>query len=195
MAQTKILVDTNAYFHLAQNIHPLLCNPFGAKDFTLYAHSELKEELRSVTRVKGKFSWVKEKQYQHALGRSVTIPKKLRPDIEVNYKHMWQHALEVFHDPNGKGPSEVDTRILATALALNIAVVTDDKDMIQLGKDFEVAQMTSLQLMKLMLDEGLIDIKKVELIVDQWQYDGETPHGNWQNEYEQLFEQKPPKFT
>jgi len=194
MPQTKILVDTNAYFHLAQNIHPLLCKSFGAKDFTLYAHSDLKNELRSVTRVKGKFTWVKEEKYQEALGRSVTIPKKLLPEIEFNCNYMWQHALDEFHDPNGKGPSEVDTRILATALALDIAVVTDDRDMIQLGNDFEVQQMTSLGLMKLMFDEEHINIEKVECIVEQWQYDEETPHRDWRNEYELLFGQKPPIF-
>lgn len=194
MAQTKILVDTNAYFHLAQNIHPLLCTPFGAKDYTLYAHTELNNELKGVIRVKGKFSWVKEEKYKEARGRSVTIPKKLKAEIEQNYSYMWEHALEEFHDQYDKGPSEVDTRILATALALDITVVTDDKDMTQLGKDFEVKLMTCLELMKLMLNEGHIKMEKIEQVAEQWQYDGETPHAKWISEYRKLFGQDPPVY-
>ena len=36
MAQKRIVVDSNSYFRLAQNIHPLLCQPFGQEDLTLY---------------------------------------------------------------------------------------------------------------------------------------------------------------
>jgi hypothetical protein len=38
MAQTKILIDTNSYFRLAQNLHPLLKTPFGKAEYTIYAH-------------------------------------------------------------------------------------------------------------------------------------------------------------
>lgn len=195
MAQTKILVDTNSYFRLAQNIHPLLCKPFGKEKYTLYAHADLNTELRGVNRVKSKFSWVKEKKYKEARGRSVTISKKVKDEIDQNYDYMWQHALDEFHDPNGKRPGEVDTRILATALALDLYVVTDDQDMIQLGQDFEVKQMTSLALMKLMLDEEHINLEKIEQVVEQWQYDNETPHRNWKKEYKKLFEENPPIYN
>ncbi len=45
MAQTKILLDSNSYFRLAQNLHPLLCQPFGSADFTLYIHADLNAEF------------------------------------------------------------------------------------------------------------------------------------------------------
>ena len=44
MAQTKILLDTNSYHRLAENLHPLLFVPYGDENFTLYAHKDLRDE-------------------------------------------------------------------------------------------------------------------------------------------------------
>ena len=44
MAQTKILFDSNAYFRLAQSIHPLLQVEFGKEDYCLYVIKELQVE-------------------------------------------------------------------------------------------------------------------------------------------------------
>lgn len=194
MAQTKILVDTNAYFRLAQNIHPLLCSPFGDAEHTLYIHADLNSELRGVSRIKSKLEWVAETKYRENRKRSVSLSAQNKKDIQANYDYMWEYSLEEFHQPNGKGPGETDTLILATALALDVYVVTDDQDMIQLAADFEVKQMTSLGLMKLMLDANHIGIEKVEQVAEQWQYDGETPYQYWKAEYKLLFGKAPPKF-
>ena len=55
MAQKKIIVDSNSYFRLAQNIHPLLCQPFGNDQLTLYIHADLNNEFRRSPRLKNKF--------------------------------------------------------------------------------------------------------------------------------------------
>ncbi len=47
MAQSKILVDTNAYLRLAKTIRPLLFMPFGENEYCLYILPELNEELKS----------------------------------------------------------------------------------------------------------------------------------------------------
>jgi hypothetical protein len=73
--------------------------------------------------------------------------------------------------------------------------VTDDQDMKILADDFEVKHMTSLMLMKLMLDENHIDIDKVSQVVQQWQYDNDTPHKKWKDEYEELFGHSPSIFS
>ena len=46
MPQTKILLDTNTYLRLAQSIHPLLGNPCGKENYTLYIHKEIDIELK-----------------------------------------------------------------------------------------------------------------------------------------------------
>lgn len=194
MAQTKILIDTNSYYRLAQNLHPLMCSPFGDQDYTIYAHKDLNAELRHVSHLKSKckLRWVYETRYLDNRRRSVTIPANKQDDIDRNYKYMWQTSLSDFYDIDGKGPSDVDTLILATALALDIYVITDDQDMIKLAKEYEVKQMTSMGLLKLMLDEGRIDYEKVTMVVEQWQYDNDIPHKNWKKEYKTLFKKEPP---
>lgn len=192
MAQTKILVDSNSYFRLAQNIHPLLCVPFGKKNVTLYVHSELNKEFRSNSRLQNKFHWVSDSEYVNNRTRSISLSNQQKQDIEDTFDYMWQYAKEAFHQTRGKGPAPVDTRILATALVLGIQVVTDDQDMIELAEEYGVKQLTSLALMKLMLDEGRVKLADIQCVVAQWQYDNDTPYKNWNSEYEELFKSKPP---
>ena len=194
MAQTKILIDTNSYFRLAQNIHPLLCQPFGKDIYTLYAHADLNSELRGVSRLKSKLSWVSELRYSDNRKRSLSLSKNNKTDIEETYDFMWSHAQTAFHQARGKGPGETDTRILATALVLDIYVVTDDQDMIDLADEYDVKYKSSLKLLKLMLEESHIDMDKIHQVIEQWQYDKETPYKHWKKEYHNLFGETPPTF-
>ena len=193
MAQTKIIVDTNSYFRLAQNIHPLLCNPFGEEDFTLYMHKELNDEFRASSRLQTKFDWANEVNYQDNRKRSLSLSKQQKAEIEDTFEFMWEHVKEAFHAALGKGPSRTDTLIVATAAVLEIRAVTDDQDMIELAETYGVHQITSLELMKLMLQAERIDIAMVEQVVVQWQYDKDTPYRNWKQEYRKLFGKNPPQ--
>ena len=44
MAQTKLLLDSNVYFRLAKEIHPLLFQEFGDECYCLYVLEELQAE-------------------------------------------------------------------------------------------------------------------------------------------------------
>lgn len=193
MAQTKIIVDSNSYFRLAQNIHPLLCQPFGPDELTLYIHADLNAEFKFSSRLKNKFHWVAGSEYVANRGRSINLSKAQKKEIEETYEYLWEHVEDEFLETRGKGPSPIDTRIVATALVLGIRVVTDDRDMIELAETFEVAQVTSLGMMKLMLDEGHIDDDKIDQVVEQWIYDNDTPHGDWRKEFEELFGREAPE--
>ena len=193
MAQKRIIVDSNSYFRLAQNIHPLLCHPFGKEDQTLYLHAELNDEYRRSHRLKNKFHWVAETKYVDNRGRSISITQEQKEAIEEAYDYLWEHVQEAFLDPLGKGPSPIDTRIVATALELNIPVVTDDQDMIELAREFQVKTISSLGLMKLMKEAGHIDDEKVDMVVDQWMYDNDTPYKDWKKEFKKLFGREAPK--
>lgn len=192
MAQTKIIVDSNSYFRLAQNIHPLLCKPFGEEDYTLYIHADLNAEFKFNSRLKNKFHWVSEPKYLKNRGRSINLSKVQKKDIEMTYEYLWEHVIEEFLEPLGKGPSQIDTRIVATGLVLGIRVVTDDQDMIELAKTFDVHNVSSLEMMKLMLDESHIDDEKIDQVVEQWIYENDTPNRNWKKDFLQIFGRKAP---
>jgi predicted nucleic acid-binding protein len=193
MAQTKIIVDTNSYFRLAQNIHPLLCQPFGQEDYTLYMHADLNAELRNSPRLQTKFDWAAEPDFRENRRRSLSLSKVQKKEIEETFDFMWEFVKEEYHGKLGKGPSDTDTLIIATASVLEIRAVTDDQDMIELAQEYDVQQLTSLGLMQLMLKEKHIDLDKIKQIVAQWQYDGDTPYKSWGAEYKRLFKQAPPK--
>lgn len=192
MAQKRIIVDSNCYFRLAQNIHPLLCQPFGKEEFTLYIHADLNDEFRRSPRLKNKFHWVVEKAYAENRSRSISLTLEQKAEIEATYDFMWEHVQDAFLRPYGKGPSPIDTRIVATAHVLGIAVLTDDRDMIELAKEFDVKAISSLGVMKLMQEAGHIDDEKVDLVVEQWMYDNDTPHRDWRKEFKKLFEREAP---
>ena len=193
MAQTKILVDSNSYFRLAQNIHPLLCQAFGSEEYTLYIHSDLNAEFRCSSRLLNKFHWVEAQDYIENRRRSIDLGKEQKKQIDETYGYLWEYVQDEFLARSGKGPSPIDTRIVATALVVGIAMVTDDRDMIELADAYEVAHLSSLELMKLMLDKGHIDGDKVDQVVEQWIYDNDTPHRAWESEFERIFEREPPQ--
>lgn len=192
MAQTKIIVDTNSYLRLAQNIHPLLCQPFGRDEYTLYMHADLNAEFRTSSRLQSKFQWASETEYADNRKRSLSISKPQKKEIEESFDFMWEHVKEEFHQRRQKGPSRIDTIIVATAFVLGIRLVTDDQDMIELAETYGVYQLTSLELLKLMLENDHINMEKIEQVVDQWQYDKDTPYQYWEKEYETLFGSLPP---
>jgi predicted nuclease of predicted toxin-antitoxin system len=186
MSQTKILIDSNSYFRLAQNIHPLLSSPFGEEQFTLYVHRDLMSEFKRQPRLQTRFHWVSGSAYVQNRSRTLFLSKLQQEEIEQVFGYMWAHVQD-----EGLGPSPVDTRILATASALTLHVVTDDADMLELAAMYGVHAMTSLELMKLMMEADHIDMEKVRQIVAQWIYDNDTP-ANFEKNYRELFGEKPP---
>ena len=188
MTQTKILVDSNSYFRLAQNIHPLLSEPFGEEQYTPYPHKDLTFEFKRKARLRNKFHWFTEPKFVENRKRFLRIGKKEQAEIEDNFEHIWAYIKD-----NRLNPLEVDTRILAAALALDVPVVTDDRDMREVAALFEIHCIGTLELMKMMLDAKHIKMAKVRQVAAQWQYDNDWPYGGWQKEYNKLFGEKPPK--
>ena len=64
------------------------------------------------------------------------------------------------------GPSKVDALYIAYAQELNVPVITDDQDMTQLAKAFDVEVMPTLQLLRVMYDCTHVDLKTVKGIID-----------------------------
>jgi hypothetical protein len=186
MPQTKVILDSTCYFRLAQNIHPLLGAPFGKKDYTLYAHEKLVAEFNKQPRLQTKFDWFLQNDYVENRKLSIRLGRKERAAIDATYGFMWPEAQTMF-----PLVSPADVRILATASELRFRMVTDDQDLYKLAEMYGVHVTSSLEMMRLMLDEGHITMDKVEQVVAQWEYDGDKP-ANFRNSYIKIFGRNPP---
>ena len=180
MPQSKILVDTNSYLRLAKSIRPLLFVPFGDKEYSLYILSELNEELKT-SKLDNKFPWTQEDEFIENRKFFPKIGKVQKKEIDRNFEYIWSYVLTEFN-----GPSKVDVWYIAYALELNVPVVTDDQDMTELATTFEVQVIPTLELLKIMLDCGHIDMKSINGICDFWRYISDVP-ANFKSDYKRLF--------
>ncbi len=186
MAQSKILLDSNSYFRLAKSIHPLLFQPFGEENFCLYVLPELEREYAREPRLQHKFPWVDEPEYRDNRDKRLSLSRKQRKAVDTAFAIMWDHVQTEL-----PGPSRVDVTVLSYAYMLGIPVVTDDDDMIQLAEAFGITVRKTLDLLKMMLDGGHIDMAKVRSIVAYWSYVDDHPKDFVAN-YRRLFGESPP---
>lgn len=181
MSQTKILVDSNSYFRLAKSIHPLLFQEFGEEKFCLYVLKELNEEYERSRRLKTKFPWVGDIEFEENRRHYLNVGRNQRKDIEQAFDYIWAHI-----QTEQPGPSRIDATYLAHAYILGLTVVTDDRDMLAVAGAFGIKVKKTLELMRLMCDVGHITESKVKELVDYWRYDGDTP-ADMQEDYQRLF--------
>ena len=186
MARTRILLDSNSYFRLANSIHPLLDTEFGDKNYCLYVLKDLEKEYDRSPRLQTKFHWVNEDKYFENRKRKLTVSRKDKKAIDRTVEFLEEHKYN-----NCLGVSSVDIKNLAHGHVLDIPVVTDDKDMIELAKAFAIETMSSLKLLTLMVKSGHISKKKVRDIITYWKYNKDTP-GNYRKEYKKLFKGNAP---
>jgi len=85
----------------------------------------------------------------------------------------------------------VDIVGLAYGYVLKIPVVTDDSDMLEVAKEFEIKKYKTLELMKLMMDSGLVKIKQIRSIVSYWAYQNDTPK-SFRKDFKRIFLEEPP---
>ncbi len=180
MPQSKILVDTNVYIRLAQSIRPLLFTPFGDAEYCLYVIPDLNKEL-SNRRLSTKFAWVNEEEYVDNRKHYPKVSRKQQKSIQDTFQFVWDHV-----ESELPGPSRVDALYIAHGMELDIPVVTDDNDMIELAETFDAQFMRTLDLLKLMLDAGHIDMQKIDSVVAYWKYVNDAP-GNLAKHYKKLF--------
>lgn len=186
MAQKKTLLDSNAYFRLAYNIHPLLFIEFGEDKYCLYIIEDLMYEFEKNPRLQNKFDWVKEKEFTENRSNPISIPSRQKKEIAAVFDLIWGLSREI-------GVSHVDVKAVATAQVLNVKLVSDDKGIQEISKTYEINCIGSLELLKLMLDNGRIDMEKVRQTVAYWRYNKDIP-GNFRQEYKKLFGENPPPW-
>ena len=187
MPLNRILVDTNAYFRLAQSIRPLLGAPFGKKKYCLFILKELQTEYDRSPRLKDTFHWVNEPEYRENRSNILEVTKKEKGEIKRAYEFILDYVRKVH-----PGVSKVDVLCLAHAEQLGIPVVTDDEEMREAAGDYGIKVLKTLELLKIMLDSGHIDILKVREIVGYWEYQSDKPK-DFRKDYKRIFSEEPPK--
>jgi len=156
MSQNRILVDSNAYFRLAQSIHPLLNVEFGDKRYCLYCLKELQDEYNRNPRLINSFSWVNEPEYVRNRSHSLKITRQEKSEIKRAADFIRDYVRHVH-----PGVSRVDVLCLAHAEQLCIPVVTDDAEMKVAAGEYNIKTLKTLELLKLMMDYCHVDIAKV----------------------------------
>jgi hypothetical protein len=187
MPQGRILLDSNAYFRLAQSIRPLLNSPFGEKKYCLYVIKELQAEYEKNSRLKSKFPWVNNKEYAENRKNILNPTRKEKAEIQRGYEFILDFVRHVH-----PGVSKVDVCCLTHAEHLKIPVVTDDEEMREAANSYEIKTLKTLDLLKLMLDCEHIDMPKVREIAAYLVYQNDTPKG-FRKDFKKNFGEEAPK--
>ncbi len=183
MAQSKILLDSNAYFRLAYSKHPLLFVSFGKENYTLYVIEDLQKEFDRSPRLQNKFDWVNQKKFAENRKCKLNTSNKDKKNIEITYSYLWEYNIsEVI------GASPVDVKALAFGSVLDIPVVTDDADMKELGETFNIIVWGILDLLKLMYDCGHVDKTELNAIVGYIEYTNDLPYGKFMKDFTKIFD-------
>jgi hypothetical protein len=168
--EEKLLIDSNSYFRLAQNLHPLLNNPFGKDNYCINILKECDKEYNKNTGLQNKFTWVNQEEYKENRKNQIFYNDSTENAIYNNL-----NFIKLFAREKHLLVSEVDLKYLATALELEITLITDDSDMIEVANEFEIKVLKSLELLKLMCDSDFITKEKVKEITDYWCYLKDKP--------------------
>lgn len=183
MSVNKLLLDTNSYFRLAENIKPLLGCEFGKGDkVKLYILTGTISEFNKEPRLMHKFDWLDNKYHREERKKGILrIGEAERPGI----KRVCEFLLDASRDLE-LGCSDFDVYCAAVSRQLRIPLVSDDRDLKSLAKEFGIKVYSTMQLMKQLFDVGVVTSKVVEDIIYMWKYLDDLPD-NFHSEYKHYF--------
>lgn len=186
------ILDSNAYFRLALSIHPLLGQKFGKSTnerYVLRVIAQLDDEYNRSARLQHKFQWVVEKKFRD--NRS-SERLKLVGKQKIEMEQARSFIISTERDM-GCNLSLVDATALAIGFVKQQPVVTDDKDMCAVATALGIEVWGLLQLLKLMLDEGHIDLDKIIEIAELLNYENDLPcaRPKFIQHFTQFFESNP----
>jgi hypothetical protein len=187
MPTCNIIVDSCAYFRLAQSIRPLLKNPFGKEKYCLGVIRELDKEYGKNSSLTTKFYWVKNDEY--ASNRKRCFVLNTIQKSEINHAYFF---IREFARDEHIGISEVDIKGLSYAYVLKIPVVTDDADMLFVAKEFKISTLKTLELLKLMFDSTFVTMDQIRNIAEYWIYQNDTPK-SYRKDFKRIFLEDPPR--
>jgi hypothetical protein len=167
-----LLLDSNAYFRLAQSVHPLLQPSFGAAPaYSLYVLAELDDEYRTSTRLRHKFEWVAGTEY-----RADRQLKRYELHGEARSQALAAFSfLVAYADEQNLNLSREDLKTLAVGFVKGIPVVTDDISMAKVAAAHSIECWNTIKLLRVMLTAGRIDRDKLVEILEYWDYEKDLP--------------------
>ena len=186
MAQRKILLDSNAYFRLAQNVHPLLFVVFGDDDCCLYVIDDFQKELERSPRLISKFSWALEAVYAENRVHPIQVSRQQKEQIDETCEYIWNSCLTL-------GISPVDARAVATAEVLQIMLVSDDMGVQKTAQEFDVTCISTIFLLHIMHERHHITWEQVVQTVENIQYNHDECAA-FKEEFERLFQKDYPQW-
>jgi hypothetical protein len=187
MPACNIIVDSCAYFRLAQSIRPLLKKPFGKEKHCLGVIQELDNEYEKSPSLKHKFYWVNDDEF--AANRKRCFALTTAQKSEINHAFFF---IREFARDEHIGVSEVDIKALSYAYVLKILLVTDDDDMLIVAKEFEISTLRTLHLLKLLLDCRVVTMERIRAIAAYWIYQNDTPK-SYRKDFRRIFLEDPPR--
>ncbi|MES3036973.1 MAG: hypothetical protein V4736_03620, partial [Bdellovibrionota bacterium] len=171
MALLKILIDTNVYFRLAQSIHPLLRTSFGTPPHQLAITEDLEKEFKSNSRLHLKFGWFTQTEYVDNRRGVLTLSNKQKKQ----FKEDWDTINGIANQLGYVDLSKEDINGIVYALILNVRLVTDDLGMRDVALQLGVSVMSTLELLKLMVDHSHIELKTAKAIAGYWSAMADSP--------------------
>jgi hypothetical protein len=168
----EVLLDSNAYFRLANSIHPLLLQSFGTSpQYSLFVLAELDDEYASSVRLRHKFEWVSQREYRN--DRKAKRYELLGDDrAKANTAFSF---LLAYADDQEINLSREDLKALAAGFVKGIPVVTDDVGMARVAQGNSIECWSTIKLLRLMATAGRIDMEKVTEILEYWDYEKDLP--------------------
>jgi|SRR6056297_349839 len=190
LSKKQILLDSNAYFRLADNLYPLLSEPFGkSKKYELKILGGTLREYNYQSRLQSKFNWVDSERHIEDRKRHKL---RVKSTVQLSIKQSKQFILSESAS-RGFTCSPFDIECLATALELSILLVTDDEDLFNLSQDYGVQCISTLELLKLMNDEERVSLKEIQDTVYMWSYMQDLPR-NFYSDFMNLFGIEPERY-
>jgi len=187
MPVCNIIVDSCAYFRLAQSVRPLLKIPFGKEKHCLGVIQELDDEYRKNPSLQHKFDWVGRDEYAANRKRCFALTTAQKSEINNAFFFVREFARDELI-----GVSDVDIKALSYAYVLKIPIATDDDDMLVVAKEFGITTMKTLGLLKLMLDGGVVTMEQIRAIAAYWLYQNDTPK-SYRKDFKKIFLENPPR--
>ena len=159
----KILLDTNSYLRLAEPLHPLLGQEIGKSKFRMQILKELNGEVKKSPRLQTRFPWFTNPEFEQNRQYIFRVSKKNLESIDDAENHLWEYKKS-----NELSTSLIDIKCLAYGLIIPVTVITDDSDMLQIAKEFEIDSMKTIELLhELVQDNGIYE-EQIEQVLQYW---------------------------
>jgi hypothetical protein len=171
-ASQDVLLDSNAYFRLANSIRPLLAQSFGSSpQYSLFVLAELDDEYATSVRLQHKFEWVSQSEYRDDR-------KAKRYELRGQDRTSALNAfsfLSVYADDNEINLSREDLKALAVGFVKGLPVVSDDIGMTTVAEVNGIECWSTVKLLRLMQTAGRVDFDTVLQIIEYWDYEKDLP--------------------